>query len=141
MSTVLNDPKSVHFSGGIFVGDYAHNLVALNIPDGVRMSLSFGFPKDSELTPLFSYHIAKMKQSGVIRRITHKWLGRTQFEKYEGDGQMMAFPLGYENVLLLYLLLVSGVVVGLVIGCFERVCGGDKKVESRRGQMKKQITF
>ena len=66
MSTVLNDPKSVHFSGGIFVGDYAHNLVALNIPDGVRMSLSFGFPKDSELTGMFNYHLKKLVMNDMM---------------------------------------------------------------------------
>ena len=44
-----------------------------NFENAVNTQMGIGFPKGSELVELFSYQVLKMRQSGLLEKITFKY--------------------------------------------------------------------
>ena len=69
--------------------------------------MAWAFQKDSQLLPIFNYHIQKMHQNGLVDRMKHKFIGDhnrdTDVSKIHNiDG------LGYDNVAIPFLALLTG---------------------------------
>ena len=71
--------------------------------------------KDSEFALMFTYHILKMEQSGLIDRIRHKWMDSAD-NIYE---RPMPPTLGFESVIFLFALLLLGALAAGIIIYFE----------------------
>ena len=68
MEQVLSQENNLLFGDSTFTAGKP-DYVALNIPERVRVPVGWTFPKDSELTSLFSYHLLKMHEAGIIHKI------------------------------------------------------------------------
>ena len=81
------------------------------------MPLAWAFQRDSELAPLFNYHLDKMQQTGVIDRLHHKFVGDSNNGETEAeDIEVQDFDgLGYEKVTFPFLALLSGLIVACLL--------------------------
>ena len=81
------------------------------------MPLAWAFQRDSELAPLFNYHLDKMQQTGVIDRLHHKFVGDSNNGETEAeDIEVQDFGgLGYEKVTFPFLALLSGLFVACLL--------------------------
>ncbi len=82
---------------------------------------AFALPKDSPLLKLFNYHVSRLKQFGVWRKITGEWIHKrkpqdSSHSYFVGD----AFPLGYSNLVSLVVVLLVGVGVTFLVLVAER---------------------
>ena len=89
--------------------------------EAVRDSLRWGFQKDSELLELFNYHLQKIQESGVYRKIEEKMYydlneDDTEKEKYllEDAAETEDYVLGYKNVAIPFSVLQVGLLVSLL---------------------------
>ena len=88
----------------------------LPLRDAIVYDSFLAFQKDSELTKLFNFHIAKMRQSGVLDLMVKKYLERDDFR---GKNEVAA--LGFDNVLFPFLMLSIGGILGLKFCVLEKV--------------------
>ena len=77
-------------------------------------------PQNSELIPLFKYHLLKLEQSGINYRLNKKYgLLSSPAESQINENTTMV--LGYDNLAFLFIILGVGVLVSLVLGVAEAV--------------------
>ena len=86
-------------------------VYALDLEQQSTLLLSFGLQKNSEYTQIFSHHLQKMDESGLLHRLAQKW-GIKSVSKPKVSG---AIPLGYENVLFPFIGVVIGTIIALTI--------------------------
>ena len=77
-------------------------------------------PQNSELIPLFKYHLLKLEQSGINYRLNKKYgLLSSPAESQINENTTMV--LGYDNLAFLFIILGVGVLASLVLGVAEAV--------------------
>ena len=100
---VIGEPKTLYYGSVAWSRDNP-GIKPLVIDELVRRSEAIGLQKDSEFTSMFTYHILKMEQSGLIDRIGRRWMG--------GADAIYGLPtppsLGYENVVFPFALIAFG---------------------------------
>ncbi len=94
---------------------YVHNF-----EERIEGQLAFAFQKDSEIKEIFDYHVLKMKQSGVMKKLDNKWSHKSK----PSDLSSHYFPqaavnLGYENLFFPALIILFGIFSGLVVLLYE----------------------
>lgn len=90
----------------------------LNLEDSIEYQGAFGFPKDSELTPLFNYHLFQLYENGVWEKLTKKHFSKPL--PYEINPAHVSV-LGFDNVLLPFLILGSGLGIGTLLVICEKI--------------------
>ena len=76
--------------------------------------MAWAFPRESELLPLFNYHLYKMKQSGIIDRLQQKFLDEHNSNTVLSQTMVASNSLGYKNVMLPFLAILTGMCVALL---------------------------
>ena len=82
--------------------------------------MAWAFQRQSELLPLFNYHIHKMKQSGIIDRLRQKYLDEKNLVTSETIVDTNV--LGYDNVMFPFLAFLIGLCVALLQLGIEVLC-------------------
>ena len=113
---LLNDKAKTLFLGVSSYFTFNDGVYALDLKQPTTSLNSFGLQKDSEFTKIFSYHLRKMDESGLLHRLEKKW--NQIVEKHKTDGGRRATPLGYENVLFPFM----GVILGAVLALSALLC-------------------
>ena len=90
------------------------NTVALDLEDSPWDYLAFGFPKDSELAPLFRSFFLKLWETGTLRNICQKWIPKPP--KVESGGWE---ALGYDNLAFPFFFLVFGTLAAILVALSE----------------------
>ena len=67
---------------------------------------------------IFTYHLTKMQESGLLDKLKGKWVSRGGERRF-GFGE--AIPLGYENVLFPFGIVAIAALVGVIIAAAELV--------------------
>ena len=94
--------------------------------------MAWAFQRESDLIPIFNYHLYKMKQTGVIDRLQQNALGdidTTSNTLLDNNG------LGYENVLFPFLAFLTGVSVALLLLVIERAANFLEKCTKKEEQL------
>ena len=101
----------------IFPSELKHReyegILSLYMSDAVKDPLAFGLRKDSEFRGLFSYHLTRMVEAGLLSRIRNKWL--PELDKTQAASED-ALTLGYNNLVFPCLIMVVGIAGGLCLG-------------------------
>ena len=114
LKRVVTEQKTLYYGSIAWARDH-RGIKPLIIDELVKRSEAIGLQKNSEFTSLFTYHILKMEQSGLIDRIRHKWMGSAD----NIYGLPMPPSLGYESVIFLFALLLFGAIAAGIIIYFE----------------------
>ena len=92
-------------------------LVALDIQEKINIPEGHLVQKNSEFRAVISRQVSKMKESGLIDKLSDKWwrfaLRQTQNDKSSENEE--AVTLGYENVLFPFAFVAIGLIVALVV--------------------------
>ena len=112
---VLDQAKTLILGVSSTYAASSDGLYALALDQPTEILLSFGLQKDSEYTKIFSHHLRRMAESGLLHRLERKW--KPKLITNTGDGNSVS-PLGYENVLFPFM----GVVFGIMIAVSALLC-------------------
>ncbi len=102
-----------------FIGDDRFEALT-DFNNMIKTSLHLGFPKKSELTELFNFHLAKLMQSGTLEKIEQEWLKQN---KPKDDMSTRIFvedgkALGSKNLIFPGLTLVTCIILAFFMaGC------------------------
>ena len=78
--------------------------------------IAFAFPKKSPFLDLFNWKLQKMSENGELQKIL------TKYSKNDQDcGSQKGKPLGFENIAVMFLIMVSGIVSSIFICGAERI--------------------
>ena len=69
---------------------------------------------------MFDYHVAKMRKSGILRKIEQRWLSPERPQPPE-DMSQIADALGGDQVFFPFSILLIGIVGGATLVVFEKV--------------------
>ena len=104
IAMVQNDPQLLLFSS-------PHNIPAdlnfqsFEIKETFKTHFAWAFARDSELLEFFNYHLTRLIQLGLWRRLRKKHNEERHF--IPDIEQSEAFPLGFENLLFPSLVFVT----------------------------------
>ncbi len=108
---------------------------ALNLRDRMYGNLAFGLGKDSEFRAMFNHHLIHMEEVGLTGEMRRGWLRRLEEEKGlwegEGGGEEESGALGYDNILMPFVILGFGAIVAA--GCW-----ASEVALTRRGKGRKK---
>ncbi len=93
----------------------------MDIKDAGVEDEAFAFQKNSDLVPIFNYHLLKMEENGVLDRIRMKWGLINPLQDIEKVTESSSFPLGLGNVFFPFFILVVGSVSSSILGLVEWV--------------------
>ncbi len=86
----------------------------------ISTQLAFAFQKNSELKPIFDYHILKLKQSGVMAALESHWhSSRKPEDMSKRIFQEDPIILGYNNLFFPMFVMSIGIVLGIILVCLE----------------------
>ena len=88
----------------------------------MQLPIALAFQPNSELRPLFDYHLIKLDQSGLRKKLLSKWgLSESAGGSSSGEeGGEEASVLGYDNILFLFMVLGFGMAAAAVLAAAER---------------------
>ncbi len=113
----LERPTKAVFFHSIFVLiTYKDFLFLKHFDDAVTTQLAFGLQKDSEFRNLFNFHLNKLKQTGVLKLLVHKWLEEEKPADWSHRiFQDDAMSLGYENLFFPAMIMLIGISAGMFV--------------------------
>ena len=79
-----------------------------------RVDTAFAFQKNSSLKSLFNYGLLKMSENGEIKRIFIKH-GFFTGQENKCEGTRKGKKLGFENILVIFILLGSGMLISILL--------------------------
>ena len=106
VQSIVKAPKTVYYGSilDVMEVDHKQQLRTISIEEGYWLNQYFlCLPKDSELRDVFSYHMNKMKESGLVARLYRKWfpsLFKVEFVESTGDSS----PISMVGVSYVYLI-------------------------------------
>ena len=120
---MLQNPDVLFFGSGLsFLKD--PDITVIDLKDAPKGHSAIAFPKDSEFTALFNYHMMKNHMSGVQDKLWTKWFGTVESgvgtSSDPEESENVTKSLGYDNVMFPVLVLVMGLVVSLSTIVLER---------------------
>ena len=100
------------------------DIVALNLDDKIPDYLSFGLPPDSELLDMINHFMFKLRECGILHKLTQKWMPRksqigNRWEQIPETGTV----LGFENLSFPFVCLGFGIVMAVTLICLEQKMG------------------
>ncbi len=117
-----NPSKAVFFNSIFSTTKHKNFLFLRNFDDAASSQLAFGLQKDSELRDMFNYHLNKLRQSGVLKLLMHKWVKEEKPDDWSHRiFQDDAMPLGYENLFFPTMILLVGVSLGMFLLFMEKM--------------------
>ena len=93
-----------------FFGIHKHLFYSsekFHLQEKIKDSLAWAFQNDSQLLPIFNYHLQKLHQHGVLDRMKHKLIGDHNRDTDVSKIQNIN-GLGYDNVAFPFLALLAG---------------------------------
>ena len=79
------------------------------------MHAAWAFQRESELLPMFNYHLDKMQQTGVIDRLHHKFVEDSTEDEYASKEQVQEMTgVGHESVAFPFSILLAGLCVAFM---------------------------
>ncbi len=116
------DPKLLYYGDSLQF--YKHNNLQIvkDFDERTLIKLSIGLQKDSELLSLFNHHILKMGQSGLLSKLSRKWI----HDDNPGDWSERIFvdeatAIGFSNVVFVLLVLACGAALAIILACIEKI--------------------
>ena len=103
---------------------------ALPLIGRLKLLVTFAMKTDSEFVDIWSYHLQRMIEFGIVKKLKKKWLpdddkvGRVNFE---------AVLLGFENLLFPFIILAMGGLAAITIAIFETVLRNVVLTDRKRG--------
>ena len=146
MNTIIRDPKALYYAGvSVIVSDLKDSsktltdqVMALKMDDASFGYSTLGLQKDSEFLQVFNYYILKGYETGYLKRLYRKYFS-SLFTK-ENYEMMEPQPLGINNVMFCFILMVVGISLTIIIATFElimRKLTREQMWATRRTMMKK----
>ena len=89
--------------------------------------MAWAFQRESDLIPIFNYHLYKMKQTGIIDRLRQNALGDDDIDATTSKTLVDTNGLGYENVLFPFIAFLTGVSVAVLLLGIEKAANFLKK--------------
>ena len=81
--------------------------------------VTLGLQKDSEFSQVFNYYILKEFETGYLKRIYRKY--HTDLFTKENYEMMEPQPLGFNNVMFCFILMVLGISLAIIRATFELI--------------------
>ena len=116
---LIDNPGTAYFGNPLVVSDAAEISVP-SVQDRLTSPISFGLQKDSELKDLFDFHLVKMREEGILGKLTLEWDQRSDAAE-DDNGALAFFELEYRNVLFPFVIFCSGIAGSLLAALFEYV--------------------
>ena len=114
-------PDSVYFGGSIgFLSD--PDFMVLEIEEMTISQLAIGMQKNSEFKKVFDYHLTKQMQSGLVTYLRNKYAKHGRLDDIghlDEDPTDAVDSLSYSNLLLPFIILCFGIVIGGIVYCIE----------------------
>ena len=106
-----------------------HMVNVLDIQDSSRNHLAFGFSKNSEFRRLFSHHLLKLEQSGLIRKICQKWMPWTTIMTKTDQRESVSstrsdkpeISLSLQNSIFMFTIFGVGCFAGIAVFLAEKI--------------------
>ena len=113
--------KSV-FLGNIdgFDAKFIPDLIDLLVEDRLINAVGFALTKNSELRRMFNYHLVRIKENGLLKKINLKYpryKGHKREEKPERDALLQ---LGFGNVVFLFMIVLVGILLSVLLVVVEK---------------------
>ena len=102
---IESDPKTLAF---FYSGKLGKEVIDIDIIEAATFRRSLSFKKGSEFSALFSHHLFKMQEMGIIERIKKK---DTTADRNKEYGMAEPIVLGYHNLFFPFGWLALGIVV------------------------------
>ena len=121
LEILTTNSKSIYWGAtGSFIAE--EKIESFDIKEIITSELSIGLQKNSELKSMFDYQFTKLRQSGIYQHIYHFWIekGLASGSSTESTDET-ANTLGYDNLLMPFLILISGVGMSAGIAILERI--------------------
>ena len=126
LEEVVKDPKTLYYEDKALVGTMMdgpsekallRQTFPLNMDDSVYASASLPLQKDSEFLQLFNHYILKAYETGFFKRLFRKYyIDLFIKENYE---MVEPQPLGFNNVVFLFLCLAAGICLSITMVLME----------------------
>ena len=85
---------------------------------GRKIQIAYAFPRKSPYLEIFNRKLQQMDESGELMKITDKYLEATpECNKSKGK------PLGFENIVIIFLIISTGILASLILFVLEKVFG------------------
>ena len=133
---VVGDPKALFYGPKAVRRNSRFNLrlfrqtFPLNMDDAVYQSNTLGLQKDSEFLQLFNHYIMKAYETGFFKRLFRKYyINLFIKENYE---MVEPLPLGFNNVMFLFICLATGVCLSIIMVLLELTLITVKKLPKHR---------
>ena len=97
--------------------------------------MAWAFQRESDLIPIFNYHLYKMKQTGIIDRLRQNALGDDDIDATTSKTLVDTNGLGYENVLFPFIAFLTGVSVAVLLLGIEKAANFLKKCTKKEQQL------
>ena len=114
---VLSDPNT-YLYGHNTAAKSTPGLIALRMFDSTPVSGGIGLQKDSEFLAIVNYHMLKLVEGGILKRIDEKWPDTSRNEDF---GMAEPKALGFNNILFPFTLLATGIVTALTSAWLEKM--------------------
>ena len=118
---IRSEPNRVLFYGAASTFYKYPDLTALDIKEKKRILNGIGLAKNSEFKSLIDFHLGLLEESGVLAKLTNKWLENGKMDPLPNANNDMASAsvLGYDNILFPFLILVGGIALSLALSLME----------------------
>ena len=131
------DPMNLYFSSEFAFPDNNHFTFLRNFDGRLVNQLAFPLQKDSEFRNIFNYYLVKTIQSGLLKKLSEKWVDKDRPEDWSHRiFQEEAKSLGYDNIVFPMVVMLVGMVTGICLVWAEKAMGGGDV----RGKWKRSMT-
>lgn len=97
------------------------DVVELQLQDKISVPLSMAFPKDSQIEPVVSFFILKLRETGLLDKMRQDWsLGGDRQRNHWEEIQESGTVLGFENLSFPFLVLGFGIATSFVLSLLEK---------------------
>ena len=96
------------------------DVIELQLQDKISVPLAMAFPKGSEIEPIVSYFMLKLKETGLMSKMKQDWgLGRGRQRNRWEEIQERGTVLGFENLSFPFFILGFGIASSTVLSVLE----------------------
>ena len=120
----MKAPGKVVLFGGVYLLNNYPELKQQRITDSFPITSGFGFPKNSEFSETFDYHIQTLHESGLMHKYHLKWfqmqpLTHGSVNDNEEESGIIFISAGY--LILPFSILMIGIAIGILYACVEKI--------------------
>ena len=126
LKEVISDPKTLFYCEESCIiptnptkKALTDQVMTLKMDDASYGIVTLGLQKDSEFSQVFNYYILKEFETGYLKRIYRKY--HTDLFTKENYEMMEPQPLGFNNVMFCFILMVLGISLAIIRATFELI--------------------